>query len=71
MTTLPRPLSALFLEDQAKGTWVPVAIIAMDDEEYVAVDERGRTVAGVHFHFSIVDSHIRETVFDARWADGS
>lgn len=71
MTPFARPMSALFLTDQAKGEWVPVAIIAMDGEEYQAVDEQGQTVVGIHLRFSIVDGEVRDAAYQARWADGS
>jgi hypothetical protein len=71
VTPFTTPLAALFLVDPDKGSWEPVAIIAMDDEEYHAVDERGQTVAGIHFRFSIVDPDVRHAIHQARWSDGS
>lgn len=58
------PLAAMF-QDGVNPVQIPVAIIDIRDDEYVAVTETGRTVQGIFYNFTITDSRIRHVIYDA------
>jgi hypothetical protein len=62
------PIGAVYLYD---GKREPVAIVAVDDEEYLAVTESGQTVAGPWAEFEVVDPDILAAVARVRYGYGS
>ena len=69
MTPFPKPLPAMWLDETTpsyqKHEPEPVAIVATSDDEFLAIDARGRTIVAPHGEFTISDGDVRQAIWNA------
>lgn len=70
MTPFGAPLAAIYLGDD-RDLSEPVALIALNEHEYLAIDSRGAPLIDVHANFAVVDRTVTGAIWEAETADGS